>query len=245
MHWDVNQSVDSFILQHAIDWWERFRVMQFNDFQTLENLIIHNYQACVVDVWILLMRTQVFDSARIEVILSWLEKQTSESQDTWLTILRRIFSEFRASLSSARREAQSLIIDEQFNNHQNFCAHVESYLILRYAIKYVDIDLLRHALRKITVMFQSRCADTSKYAQVLLYTLHTIDSIVSVTRLQNVILMNEIVNLRDQLDSNFETDRFLKLLNNNLKSFQKERTISSKNDDELLVNWALNEFYLL
>jgi hypothetical protein len=57
--------------------------------------------------------------------------------------------------------------------------------------------------------------------------------------------MNEIVNLRDQLDNNFETDRLLKLLYNNLKSFQKERTVSSKNDDELLVNWALNELYLL
>jgi hypothetical protein len=57
--------------------------------------------------------------------------------------------------------------------------------------------------------------------------------------------MNEIVNLRDQLNSNFETNRLRKLLNNNLKSFQKERTVSFKNDDELLVNWALNEFYLL
>ena len=64
-------------------------------------------------------------------------------------------------------------------------------------------------------------------------------------RLQNVILMNEFVNIRDDEHSNFEIDRFLKLFNNNLKTFQRKRFYFSNNNDELLRNWIFNSLYFL
>ncbi len=56
-----------------------------------------------------------------------------------------------------------LACDEHFNNHQNYCAHVETYLIFQYTIKYANIDFLRYALRHTTVMFQTETAETLKY----------------------------------------------------------------------------------
>lgn len=133
-----------------------------------------------------------------------------------------------------KRHLKSFITDKQFNNHQKYCTHVEAYLILRYAIKHTDIDLLKHSLRIVTVMFQSRNANALKYAQALLFTLHTIDSLAFAVRLQKIILTNDLINLRDESNLNLEIDCFLKLFYNNLKVFQQEKSYFSKNSDELL-----------
>jgi len=61
------------------------------------------------------------------------------------------------------------------------CAHVKTYLILRYAIKYANIDLLRYALHHTTVMFQTEIAETLKYEQTLLYIFHLTDSTIAMT----------------------------------------------------------------
>ena len=51
--------------------------------------------------------------------------------------------------------------------------------------------------------------------------------------------------MRGNADTNFELNRLLELLNNNLKAFQYDRSYYSKNSDILLENWALNGLYFL
>ncbi len=131
---------------------------------------------------------------------------------------------------------ESSACDEHFNNHQNYCAHVETYLILQYAIKYANIDLLCYALRHMTVMFQTETAETLKYEQTLLYILYLIDSAIMMTRLQECMLINSLMNLQDVEDFNFELNRLLELLNNNLKTFQRKRSSFTKNSDQMLEN---------
>ena len=86
------------------------------------------------------------------------------------------------------------------------------------------------------MIFQASVAGTPKYAQALLYILHAIDSSAATIRLQESILMNSLVNLRGDEESSFETDRLLEILNNNLKTFQHERSYFSKYSDTLLAN---------
>ena len=162
-----------------------------------------------------------------------------------MNMLGRISRKLQAELPSTSIDMLPPTLDQQFQNHQNFCDHVESYLTLRYAIQYADIGLLRHALRHTTVIFQASVAGTPKYAQALLYTLYAIDSSAATIRLQESILMNSLVNLRGDEESSFETDRLLEILNNNLKTFQHERSYFSKYSDTLLENWALNGPYLM
>jgi hypothetical protein len=56
--------------------------------------------------------------------------------------------------------------------------------------------------------------------------------------------MNSLVNLKGKQGHSFETDRLVELLNGMLKEFQSERSIFSKDSDELLEHWALNAPYL-
>ena len=245
IHWGEAQPVDPSTLQYAADRWGRARVVQPNDFQALEDLIIQSYQARIVGTWIRFLRKDGYAPQRIEATISWLTAQTCGQDGTWMNMLGRISRKLHAELPSTSIDMLPPTLDQQFQNHQNFCDHVESYLTLRYAIKYADIGLLRHALRHATVIFQASVAGTPKYAQALLYTLHAIDSSAATIRLQESILMNSLVNLRGDEESSFETARLLEILNNNLKMFQHERSYFSKYSDTLLENWALNGPYLM
>jgi hypothetical protein len=245
IHWGETGPADPSTLQYAADRWARSRVVQPNDFQALEDLIIHSYQARVVGTWIRLLRRQKFNPERVDSTVTWLEEQISGESGSWMETLNRISSDLHASLPSTRWETRPPSRDQEFENHQHYCAHVELYLTIRYAIKHADIGLLRYALRHVTIIFQASAAGTPKYAQALLHTLHTIDSPAATIKLQDAILMNGLANLRGDGNSNFETDRLLELLNNNLKAFQQERSYLSKNSDTLLENWALNHSYLL
>ena len=245
IHFGKAGPADPSTLQYAADRWGRSRVVQPNDFQALGDPIIQSYQSRVIGIWIRLLRQEKLNVQRIESPVPWLSAQLPGKSGSWIKKLKVISRELRDPWPTTTRDRMPPLCDQQFENHQNFCAHVESYLTLRYAIKHADIGLLRHALRHVTLIFQARVASTPKYAQALLYTLHTVDSPASSDRLQEAILMNGLVNLRGAEDSHFETDRLLELLNNNLKVFQQERSYFSKNSDQLLENWSLNSPFLL
>ena len=245
IHWGEILPADPTILQYAADRWQRSRVVQPNDFQALEDLIIHSYQARIADVWISLLRCQGVDPKRIEETIPWLIAQSLGESGSWVCTLEKLSNKIYAPPPTTTTDRQPPTCDEQFHNHQNYCTYVELYLTLRYAIKHADIGLLRYALRHITVIFQAEAADTPKYAQALLYVLHLVDSPAATMRLQECVLSNSLVNLQGAKDSNFELDRLLELLNNNLKALQQERSYFSKNSDTLLEHWALNGPYLL
>ena len=240
IHWGGAGPADPSTLQYAADRWDRSRVVQPNDFQALEELVIHSYQARITGIWIRLLRREKLNPQRIEETLPWLAAQTPIS---WSHVLKSISKKIHRPLPTTYADIEPPMLDEQFNNHQNYCTHVELYLTLRYAIKHADIGLLRYALRHATVIFQAEAAGTPKYAQALLYLLHLTDSPAAAIRLQECVLANSLVNLQGAADSNFELDRLLELLNNSLKAFQQERSYFSKNSDRLLEYWALNGPY--
>ncbi len=109
--------------------------------------------------------------------------QTMNKSDSWLQVLNSISDRIHQSSFTTKVVVESSACDEHFNNHQNYCAYVKTYLILQYTIKYANIDLLRYALRHTTVMFQTETAEIFKYEQTLLYILHLIDSAIVTTQL--------------------------------------------------------------
>ena len=159
-------------------------------------------------------------------------------------MLNAIFSKIHLAMSQQAVDLKSSKCDQIFNNHQNFCTHVELYLILRYVIKYANIDLLRYAIRHIVVLFQIKNAKLLKYANALLYLIHLTDSSATTQRLQDCVLANSLINAQDITNTSFELDRLIELLNNSLKMFQKKRFYFSKHNDQHLEYWTLNESYL-
>ena len=247
IHFSGKQPADPSDLQWAADRWRLSRVVQPNDFQALEDLIIHSYQARVVGSWIRILRRQktIGTVDRIEQLHPWLEAQQAGSSGSWMQTLERISDLLSAPHPTTPPQERLPVQDQEFQNHQNFCANVEVYLTLRYAIKHADIGLLRHALRRVTMVFQAEVAGTPNYSYALLRVLHMVDSPAASVELQDSILANSLVNLRGGDNTNFEVDRLLELLNNNLKAFQKERSYFSPNSDRLLESWSLNGPYLV
>ncbi len=144
------------------------------------------------------------DHWRIEETLFWLSMQTMNKSDSWLQVLNSISDKIHWSSLTTKVIVESLVCDEHFNNHQNYCAHVETYLTLQYTIKYANIDFLRYTLHHTTVMFQTETAETLKYEQTLLYILHLTDSTIVTTQLQKCMLINSLMNLQSVEDFNFE-----------------------------------------
>ena len=154
----------------------------------------------------------------------------SSLQDTFEAIIKDI------EITNTPEEAR----DEVFLNHKNFCANVQVYLTLKYAIKHADIGLIRYILPYTTAMFHGKQAHKKNYATASLYMLHLMSSKASDKRLQDFVLANSIVNLKGQEDSNFELDRLLELHNGLLRRFIKERTFfGNGNPDDLVRRWAV------
>ena len=231
IHWGGPET-DSSTLQYAADRWQRSNVLDGKKFESTEDLIIHSYRSRVVGMLILRVKQMRVDCDTIEDLDRWLALQ---SKETWGITLNAIADSLRLS----RTPKESDYTDQIHENHQIFCRHVEVYLLLRYAIKMADIELLRVALRHATVIFLPSEAATPKYAAALLHTLHLVDSSASSEQFQNYILANSLVNLSGRIDSNFEHDRLLELHNNTLKTYLRERTTFSSHNDELLQRWAL------
>ena len=118
-------------------------------------------------------------------------------------------------------------------------------MTLKHVIETVDINFLRHVLRKVTIIFQIKINDTSNYNQTFLRMLHATDFFAVIMILQNVIFVNNFVNLKKLKNLSFLIDKLLKLLNLNLKIFQRERFQFSKNSDKFLTMWTINDSYFL
>ena len=238
IHWGGGHPKDLSTLQYAADRWGRSRVVEPNDFQALEDLIIHSYQARVVGVWLKHAKRGGFDGSRLENALEWIQLQ---SQSSWKSLLSVVDRDLHPTTSTT---ADLETVDEEHLNHQHYCSHVGTYLLLTHAIKHADIGLLRRAIRECAVMFQAPTSRAANYARELLRQIHLTDSGAASPELQRAVLINGLVNLHGRRGCSFETDRLLELLNNTLKHFQKERSSFSKESDSLLEQWALNGPYL-
>jgi hypothetical protein len=93
------------------------------------------------------------------------------------------------------------------------------------------------------VIFQSKVGRKHAYARELIRQLHLIDSPAATKELQDAILINSLVNLRGEKGKAFETDRLLELHNLTLRTFFKERSSSTQEDNDLLEQCSLNGPY--
>lgn len=243
LHWggggksDVNPST----LQYAADRWDRNTANLSKDFAKMEELIIHSYQSRMISALVMHANQEGAGIESMDDMNSWL---ASQSQQQWVRMLLKVSKFMSLPTPIGPPETLPPELDEQLANHQRFCFHVEVYLTLSHAIKHADIGLLRHALRLCAVIMQSGCAGMPKYAPALLYVLHLVDSLAASPQLQRCVLANSLVNLQGGVDSNFELDRLLELINNNLRAYQTERAYYAISSDELLQGWALNAHFL-
>ncbi len=191
-----------------------------------------------MNMWIRHLQCKKLNHWKIEETLLWLSMQMMNKFDSWLQVLNSISDKIHQFSLTTKVIIKLSACDEHFNNHQNYCAHVEIYLILQYAIKYANIDFLCYALCHTTVMFQTEIAETLKYKQTLLYIFHLTDSTIMITWFQECMLINSLINLQSVEDFNFELNQLLELLNNNLKTFQRKQSSFTKNNDQMLENWT-------
>ena len=68
-------------------------------------------------------------------------------------MFKRINMSLKMSFFNEFIKKKSSIKNKQFNNYLNFCYYVEIYLIFRYVIKHVNIELFCYAMRRITIIF--------------------------------------------------------------------------------------------
>lgn len=241
VHWGGANHADPTTLQYAADRWQRHRVVQPNNFQALEDLIIHSYQSRICGVWLILARRKGLRATRIEDIGSWFFDQPRGS---WSFMLDELAYYLDINKQQSHDPESRRVVDDFMINHRAFCAHVESYLMLKHAIKFADIGLLKYALRDCMVMFQAKESGAPQYARELIRLVHLTDSEASAPELQRAVLANSLVNLHGESGNSFETDRLLELLNNVMKYFQKERSSFVHDSERLLTAWALNGPFL-
>lgn len=138
-----------------------------------------------------------------------------------------------------------VIENEIFENYFRFIKHMKIYFQLRHVIKYDDIELLKHVLRNICVIFQISKKNIFNYAAKLIRLIHLYCSKTSNVILQKTMLINNFVNLQNRYDKCFETNRLLKYFNEILKKNLAIRRNFIKNFDDLFTDIALIIFYNL
>lgn len=132
------------------------------------------------------------------------------------------------------------IWNDHWNNHVRFCAFMEPYMTLCYAIKHGDIGLLRYALREMAVIFQAPAAKKPKYAKALLRQIHIIDTKAAAPILQEAYLANALVNPRGLPQTFYEMGLLLEHQNGEFKRFRADRGSSLQESDELFRLHALS-----
>ena len=126
--------------------------------------------------------------------------------------------------------------DTEFFNHIRFLQVIDTYKLLKYAIKHADIGLLKRVIPRLCLYFAGSSSKNYAYDMLLLWRLVGTSACDPV--LQRAILANSLVNLRGRPDSFFETDRLNELLNLQLKELLWTRGNSTFGTDELF-KWSV------
>ena len=241
-HWGGSKPTDGSTLQFAADAWKRSNVNTGQDFNKLEALLVHSYQARVSAVMMQMCNNRrninpIQSASKFE---EWLKRRKLSNYESLVNELIDTVHSF-----NSRAQSAPLVENEVFENHLRFIRHMEVYFQLRHSIKYGDIGLLRHALRDTCVIFQASEGGTFNYAAELIRLIHLYCSEASDVVLQEAMLANSLVNLQGSYDKYFETDRLLEYLNGILKEGLAARRNSTKSSDDLLKEIALTIPYNL
>jgi hypothetical protein len=231
---------DETSFQFACDKWNRTDASIGKKFRPLENLAIQSYGARIVA---LLFR----EAKQAGIVGKYATVIDKEEMSKWLNSLNeRAYTQILGNILGHIHPSPEHITpvaetrDEKWANNHRLCQHVESYLLLRYAIKHADLKLLLVAIKDFAVMSQAPEAHKSKYALELLQTLHMTDGEAAHPSLQRAALANCLVNLRGKPDSWFPTDLLQELVNNAMRTQQKERTSSTLTVTDLIGQCSLN-----
>jgi hypothetical protein len=233
VHKRAGQQTDISSLQYALDKWDRKRLITGEAFKDLEELIIHCYYSRVVGLLMVEHRKIMKDSDPDK----FKEYMYTRTVEEWKCLLSNIHGQIHPDPVTLDEECEH---DEVWANERRFCAHVETYILLNYAIKHGDLGLLRRALVECAIMFQAPQGHKGSYASALLGILHMVDSNAADTILQDAILTNCLDNLRGEEDSNLAKDLLLEILNGEIKGHKKARDSSTKEPSDLIDQCALS-----
>ncbi|KAI9845730.1 MAG: hypothetical protein M1837_004563 [Sclerophora amabilis] len=200
------------------------------DFFALEEFIIHNFQARVVAALKVLIPSNLA-STRDESLQQVLAGMTPVS---FSRIIDTLYKQLRTT-SVGQCE------DEEYRNHLLFLEQTETYILLKYAIKFGDIGLISRAVDRCCIYFAG--TNQFKYSFETLYFKRLTTTSAATAPLRRAILANSLVNNRGESDSWFETDRFLELHNGRMKEILKQRRTSSITLDYLFEYCSLNSAF--
>src|SRR5437016_1064121 len=177
-------------LYYAMNFWGRKKISKAKtEFFALEELVIHSFQARIVALmWDRLGHTGL--GRRIQDIEALLRALDPEG---FCELIDRV----RIQCSFAANPDLKNLNDEEVRSHYLFLRHAQTYLLLKYAIKHVDIGLLRRAIDRCSIYFHG--SGQHKYAYEMLYLQHLL--LASEPSLCRAILSNSLVNLRGCSDS--------------------------------------------
>lgn len=224
------QGGDQSTLYDAMNFWTRKGISKSkSDFYALEQLVIHSFQARVCAlVWHRLTR-------------SGLVREVEDITRMLATLDPKGFSHLLDSIiKSYGNEARSTS-DMELRNHVLFLQHVQTYLLLKFAVKHADIGLLRRAVDRCCIYFHG--SGQHKYAYEMLYLQRLISTSAASPELQRAVLANGLVNPRGTADGWFETDLLVELHNGTLKKLFKDKRGSAITLDYLFEHCALNTEY--
>jgi hypothetical protein len=108
------------------------------------------------------------------------------------------FSQLLGSVVNSYEIETRFTSDMKLRNHILFMQHMQIYLLLKYAIKRADIDLLHRAVDRCCIYFHESAQH--KYAYEMLYLYRLISTPAASSELQRAILTNDLVNSRGAAD---------------------------------------------
>lgn len=139
--------------------------------------------------------------------------------------------------SAASSQTLSKPADAEFLTHVRFLQLVETYKVLKHAIKLADIGLLSRVLPRICIYFAG--GRNKNYLPEMLRFFQLTSTDACSPELQQAILVNSLVNIRGEQDSHYPIDLDNELLNGELKQLMHTRGNSTFNLDSLF-RWSIH-----
>ena len=203
-----------------------------SDFYSLKQFLKHCFQTRITVVLTALLKKDN-RAKNLENVKKKLNEMSIQSFRFWIeAIVKKLFRTF----TFINR------LNAQYCNHIFFCQQWMTYVTFKHEIKHEDINMLRQFFTQLAVLFN----DTVKhnYAFETLY-LHWFTNIDAVDKeLQHVILMNSLINLRDEHDFWYFIDLSQEMQNLHVKKLMIRNRTSSFTSKNLFNYCSFNSTHI-
>ncbi|KAI5305189.1 hypothetical protein KEM56_005050 [Ascosphaera pollenicola] len=162
------------------------------------------------------------------------------SPRSFLSIIEQLVNSTfsRESLSDFHKDHDD--VDQVHSFLCQFLDTMTTYLELKNAIKYGDIDFLRRLFPRLAVIFAG--STKIRYTQLFLYMTWLTSTTATNEKLQRAILLNSLVNTSDDADNFYKIDRLNEFTNYKLKLLMRSRS-STEPLKDLFRRMALTSHY--